>query len=187
MKPALVTLALSTLLCACNSDSQRTELSAGLENQMNRYIRRVQVGRQETLKQDLAVLSAFGKHAVLPVKEDLLASDNSRIRSNAVYVLGEIYRLDGDPVALESIEEMMADNDESVRLEAARAMMEAGDFIGIDTLVAGLSSSNRVVRLGSFEALGRVAGTTFGYNPDGDLAERANATARFQQWAAGSL
>lgn len=187
MKPSLIILVLSTLLPACNTNSQRTELSAGLENQMERYIRRVQVGRKDTLKQDLAVLSAFGKHAVLPVKEDLLASDNSRIRSNAVYVLGEIYRLDGDPLALESIAGMMADNDESVRLEAARAMMESGDFKGIDTLLAGLSSSSRVVRLGSFEALGRVAGTTFGYNPDGDLTARANATARFQQWASSSF
>lgn len=188
MKLTLIALALVTFACGCNSaPPARTDLSAGLENQMNRYIRRVQVGRADTLRPDLAVLSAFGKHAVIPVKEDLLGSENPRVRSNAVYVLGEIYRLDGDPLALQAIEGMMDDSDQSVRLEVARAMMEAGDYRGMEMLVSGLSSSERLVRLASFQTLGRVAGTTFGYNPDADLAARAGATARFQEWASRSF
>lgn len=184
MKTSHAALALLALAAAgCSSNESRTELSAGLENQMNRYIRRVQVGRPETLFRELAALSAFGRHAVDPVKEDLLGSENPRVRSNAVYVLGEIYRLDGDPVAFEAVQDMLHDADQSVRLEAARALVDAGDFRALDELVRGLQSEERIVRIGSFQALRRAAGSTYGYDPDVEPLASAEAAQRFADWA----
>lgn len=164
---------------------QGNVLSAGLEGQMNRYIQKVKVGTPSTLFNDLNSLSAFGRHATQPVREGLLVSTDARVRSNAVFVLSSIYRLDGDEVALGAIREAMADQEPSVRLEAARALLEFGDPSGVPELIDGLRADQRGVRVNAALALRDAAGTTFGYNPDGDAVTREAAITRFESWHRG--
>ena len=185
MKPVLACGVLVVATAACSlvqPDADEKQLSNGLDAQMQKYVHRIKSGNSETLFTDLTSLSAFGRHASEPVRVSLLSSDSARIRSNAVYVLSEIYRIDGDPVALEMIQQSTHDRDPVVRLEAARALLEMGDRTAVPELIEGLRSPNREIRYHSGLALGQAAGNSFGYNPDHDNATREAAIRRFQEW-----
>ena len=186
MRRMLAIGALSFATVACTTvDPDRGDpdvLSAGLEAQMNRYVQRIQAGNRETLQWDLTHLSAFGRYASERVGDDLLTSKNPRVRSNAVFVLSEIYRMDGDPQALDLIRSVMDDASPDVRLEAARALLETGDATGVPELIGGLRSPTWAVRKISHDTLKSASGSSFGYNADGAVASRDAAIQRYEAW-----
>ena len=167
----------------CSTTSETGELPPALESQMHSAVSRVKHTRGVDRIGSLRVLSAFGSHATVPVRDELLVSEDPTLRSNAVYVLGEIYRLEGDPAALAAVKSSMADQDRSVRLEAARALLDGGDLDGLEVLLDGLTSRARSTRVHTFLALQRAAGgRTFGYDPDGDMKSWGGSVDGFRHY-----
>lgn len=179
----------ATLLAAtigCAASPKKDGLPPALETQMNEAVTRVKHTRGIDRLGNLRMLSAFGAHATGTVRKELLASDDPLLRSNGVFVLGEIYRLEGDPEALEAIRGAVADENRAVRLEAARALLDGGDTTGLPELIQGLEAQDRGTRINSFLALRRASGgRNFGYDPDGDPADRTEGADRFRAyWSA---
>jgi len=184
--PVLLILLVSWLP-SCTTSKADQELSGPLADKLEELLHRVQYSQGLARLGDLRELSAFGKAATRPVKERLLKSDNPQLRSNAVYVLGEIYRLDRDREALEAVRGAMSDRDRLVRLEAARALLESGDYGGVDELLEALDDPGRGIRARAFLALSDAAGgVDFGYRAAADSASRQEPIARFRAYFARS-
>ncbi len=175
-----LTMTLFLFALGCQATEPDLGLPPGLAAQMDESLRRAQYTQGAARLGELRKLSAFGPHATEGVTRDLLHHANPQIRSNAIFVLGEIYRLDGDERALEAVKSAMNDGDALVRLEAARALLETGDWNGIEPLVTALDASNRGTRARAFLALRDAAGSDFGYHPDSDETRRREAMARFR-------
>ncbi|MFG0315911.1 MAG: HEAT repeat domain-containing protein, partial [Planctomycetota bacterium JB042] len=168
---AVLTAALLATSIGCATNERGAGLPPALETQMNEAVTRVKHTRGVDKLGNLRMLSAFGSHATEKVEVELLASDDPLLRSNAVFVLGEIYRLEGDPNALEAIRRVRSDENRAVRLEAARALLDGGDTSGLSELFDGLEANDRPTRIHSFLALRRASGgRNFGYDPDADPA-----------------
>jgi len=171
--------------CMTSKTHEAGTLPPSLETQMQNAVSRVKHTRGVDRLGSLRIITAFGRHATAPVTTELLTSEDPQLRSNAVYVLGEIYRLDGDPLAFEAVRSSMGDENRAVRLEAARALLDGGDLSGIGELVEGLERPDRSTRVHSFLALRRAAGgRSFGYDPDGDEASRIDGADRFRSYMA---
>lgn len=178
----------TTVGCTTGVKERGGELPTALQKQMEEATTRVKHTRGVDRLANLRMLSAFGSHATPTVKTELLASDDPLLRSNAVFVLGEIYRLEGDYDALLAVRGATRDQDRSVRLEAARALLDGGDTSGLGELFDGLEARERGTRINSFLALRRATGgRNFGYDPDGDATARSEGADRFRSyWTAVS-
>ncbi len=163
------------------ADSTQGKMPASLRDRFDREMHRVQLTEGPQLKSLLDGLAEFGPYATEPVKERLLASDTPRLRSNAVYVLSGIYRNDEDKAALDAVKSALNDGDPTVRLEAARALLELHDRSGINELVSALGSDRRGIRVPAFLALRHDTGNDFGYNPYDPPERRAEGVAKFRQ------
>ncbi len=160
--------------------SEQRPLPAALQNRLERLLHEIQFAQGTTLLAELRELSAFGNYATQPVIDRMLKSDDVRLRAGAIYVLGEIDRLDGDPRAKEAVAAALSDNDRSVRLEAARALLESGDKRAANLLVDALDDPLRGVRIRAFLSLSTAAGEKYGYDPDGASEVRRAAADRFR-------
>ena len=168
------------LPCCTNSKAEQ-ELTGPLGTKLDELVHRVQYSQGLARLGDLRELSAFGKPATGIVKERLLTSDNPQMRSNAVFVLGEIYRLDRDAEALEAVQAAMTDRDRLVRLEAARALLENGDRRGTGELLDALDDPSRGIRTRAFLTLRDASGgLDYGYHPSAEMASRQEPIARFR-------
>lgn len=180
---ALTAVALIASGCIAQDDGRDpARLSAGLEAKLNRLLHKVHYSKGPEYLADLRQISAFGNYAIDSVKEKMLESDDPRLRSGAVFVLGEIYRLDGNPDALEIVRTALADQDQWVRLESARALLECGERSGVPILIDGLEAEARGVRIRSFLALSSATGDGFGYQADRPTSEREPAVDRFRKF-----
>jgi HEAT repeat protein len=155
-------------------------LTPALQNKLDRLMHQVRYSRGPTLLKQLREISAFGRYATAPVRDQLLASDEARLRAGAVFVLGEIDRLDGDEAARDAVRSALADPDRTVRLEAGRALLEAGVKDGAVELIAALEDPQRGVRMRAFLALAHAAGERFGYDVDASTDQRRVAAERFR-------
>ncbi len=177
-------LSAALALGACQTETEgenQGKLPASLRERLDRELHRVQLTEGPQLKSLLDGLAEFGPYATEPVKEKLLTSDTPRLRSNGVYVLSEIYRNDADEKALEAVRGALSDGDPSVRLEAARALLELHDRSGVRELVAALESDRRGVRVPAFLALRHATGSDYGYNPYDPADRRAEGVAKFRE------
>lgn len=181
----LLLLLAAPLLPACTAEQQSEQLSPRLNAKLEEVLHRTQYSQGMAKLGDLRQLSAFGPAATDPVVERLLSSDNPQLRSNAVFVLGEIYRLDRDEKAIAAIRGAVQDKDRLVRLEAARALLENGDRTAIGELVDALDDPNRGMRTRAFLALRDAGGgADFGYHPSLGTLERQEPIARFRAYYA---
>lgn len=190
LRSKLVLVAALSALCGCQSvrdalpfsanEPERKPLPPSMENRLERLLHQVTYSKGSTLLGQLRELSAFGAYATQPVIDRLLKSEDVKLRAGAVYVLGEIDRLDGDPRAREAVITALSDSERSVRLEAARALMESGDKSGASLLVDALDDADRGVRIRAFFALSQAAGNRYDYDPDAPIAARKVAVERFR-------
>jgi hypothetical protein len=190
LRSVLVLSAALAAMCGCQSvrnalpfsddEPERKPLPPAMVNRLDRLLHQVTYSKGSTLLGQLRELSAFGAYATQPVIDRLLASEDAKLRAGAVYVLGEIDRLDGDTRAREAVHGALSDPDNSVRLEAARALMETGDKRGAGLLVDALCDADRGVRIRAFLALSQAAGNRYAYDPDAPDAERRAAMERFR-------
>lgn len=171
----------------CVSEKKDAGLPGGLQNKMEELLHRVQYSQGLARLADLRQLSGFGSHATEPVRETMLESDNPQLRSNAIFVLGEIYRLERDTRALELVRGTLTDSDRTVRLEAARSLLEAGDRTGVDELIKALDDPDRGTRIRAFLALRDSAGgRDFGYDPSAPIADRQEAITQVREYYGAS-
>ncbi|MBI4878298.1 MAG: HEAT repeat domain-containing protein [Planctomycetes bacterium] len=181
----LVNLAACAWLAACAADPVPLPgdkpLSPSLQSRLDETLRRVQNSQGEARVGYLRTLSGFGRYATPSVIEQLLRSERPQLRADAVFVLGEINRLEGDADALAAVREAMNDTHRVVRLEAARALLEAGDLRGVGDLIVALDDPDGRTRATAFDALKRAAGgMDYGYSPAANPAERNAAMERFR-------
>lgn len=184
----MASLALAFALAGCASKTSPEEgtfeptkaLAPALQARLDRLLHEVRYSKGQTLLAQLREISAFGRNAVEPVLSGLLTSKDARLRAGAVFVLGEIDRLEGDERARKAVSEALADPDNAVRLEAARSLLESGDQRGADVLVQALDDSERGIRVRAFLSLTSASGDSFGYNPDAAAELRRAAAERFR-------
>lgn len=175
----------AALAGGCVSDGGKDTLPSSLQAQLDDTLRRVRFAHGVERLKYLRRLSAFGAYATERVEREMLVSDDASLRSNAVFVLGEIYRLDGDERALKAVRAALDDPDRSVRLEAARALLDAGDLGGIEQLLGAMIDGTRAERVNAFLAVAQAAGgQTMGYHPDAPKERRAEAVRRLRGWFA---
>lgn len=158
----------------------RKPLPSAMQNRLDRLLHQVTYSKGSTLLGYLRELSAFGSYATQPVIDQLLVSPDAKLRAGAVYVLGEIDRLDGDKQAREAVNSALSDVDRVVRLEAARALLESGDQRGAGELVTALDDPQRGVRIRAFLTLSQAAGARYDYDPDASTEARRVAVERFR-------
>lgn len=185
LRTLLTAWALTASGCAVFStppadDAPRTALSPALQARLDRLMHEIRYSKGQTLLAQLREISAFGKHAVAPVIAGPFADADARLRAGAVYVLGEVDRLEGDARAREAVIKALRDSDGAVRLEAARALLEAGDMSGADLLVTALDDTQRGIRVRAFLTLSSATGESFGYNPDATPELRRAAAERYR-------
>jgi HEAT repeats len=178
----LSTAGCQTLRDRFTSDSkdELKPLPTAMANRLDRLLHQVQYANGTTLLAQLREISAFGSYATEPVIERILASNDPKQRAGAVFVLGEIDRLDGDSVAREAVTKALSDSDRAVRMEAARALLESGDQRAADILVSALDDAERGVRIRAFLSLQSAAGERYDYHPDAPSEARRVAAERFR-------
>lgn len=177
---ALTATGCGVLSTAAPDEAPRTVLSPALQARLDRLMHEIRYSKGQTLLAQLREISAFGKHAVAPVIAGPLADTDARLRAGAVYVLGEIDRLEGDARARQAVVSALNDSDGTVRLEAARALLESGDLSGADLLVTALDDTQRGIRVRAFLTLSSATGESFGYNPDATSELRRAAAQRYR-------
>jgi hypothetical protein len=177
----LVAAALAGAGCVTETEMP-TGLTAGQRADLARLVRSVRSSRGAELRDNLFMIVAYGPFAVDVVDEELLSDERPRVRSNAVFVLGQIHRQDGDMKALELVAEALDDSDPLVRTEAAAALLEVGDLRGADLLVDALEDPNAARRTQVFVVLERATGLSFGYDPNADANARREAVTRFREY-----
>ncbi len=146
-------------------DALLAELAAARGEQI------VEVGRR---------LVARGETAI-PALQKALVSSDSALRSNAAYFLGVLKDRRTIPdLRLASTN----DTDAAVRYEAAGALLEMGDPSGFPVLVDGLSDVDARRRAKCIDVLAEATHERYGFEPDGDPAERSAAIHRWRTWLA---
>lgn len=131
----------------------------------------VEVGRR---------LVARGEPAVPALERALVAEDPS-LRANAAYFLGVLKDRRTIPALQRTA---TGDRDATVRYEAAGALLELSDPSGFPTLVDGLSDVDARRRAKCIDVLAERTHERFGFEPDADPAERAEAIGRWRAWLA---
>lgn len=167
----------------CEKNDPAEDLPVNQQAQIDDLIRRIQSASNAQLEADQTVLSGFGHNATVRVECRLLDSEIPVIRESGVVVLGKIYQVDGDPRALAGVQRAMSDSNIDVRLLAAWALLQSGDYSGVSLLVDALAADSYAVRYKAFAILKQAAGgRDFGYEPDGDATERGEAASRIQSY-----
>lgn len=121
-----------------------------------------------------------GEPAVPALREALVAEDPA-LRANAAYLLGVLK----DRRTVPDLRRAASDDaDATVRYEAAAALLELHDASGFAVLVGGLDDADARRRAKCIDVLAEKTRERFGYEPDGDPAERAAAIRRWRTWLA---
>jgi HEAT repeats len=112
------------------------------------------------------------------VLEEASEDINGAIRRVAVIALGKI----GSEVSLPAIGERIGDNDESVRIEAARALLAMGLRKGVRYLIEGLETEDPECLTIVNTALEKITGKKQGYDPEKGTDDNSAAVQRWQAW-----
>lgn len=133
----------------------------------------------------LSSLAAYDVFAVETAVE-LLSDPNPRIRSNGVWVLGQIPHDDSYPVEekklVGALERSLKDPDRLVRYEAASALVLRNDWGKIPLLFQGLRDEDAAVRMRCNESLRLATSLDLGFRVDAPLEDRESAIGRWQTW-----
>lgn len=121
-----------------------------------------------------------GEPAV-PALRKALVADDPALRANAAWLLGVMKDRRTIPDLQHAAE---VDDVPTVRYEAAGALLELGHPAGFVVLVDGLSESDARRRAKCIDVLAERVHERFGFEPDGDPAERTAAIRRWRAWLA---
>ncbi len=121
-----------------------------------------------------------GEPAVPALRAALIADDPA-LRANAAYLLGVLK----DRRTVPDLRRASTDDvDTTVRYEAASALLELHDASGFAVLVGGLDDTDARRRAKCIDVLAEKTHERFGFEPDGDPAERAASIRRWKAWLA---
>jgi HEAT repeat protein len=129
-------------------------------------------------------LVAYDVFAVDQVVE-LTGESNSRLRGNAIWVLGQIYDPDypdSSAKAEEAVRDALQDPDQNVRYEAAAALVTRDQWDVIPMLLEGMQDRNPRVRFNCHESLKLATSKDWGYAVDDTTEEREAAIRRWSSW-----
>jgi hypothetical protein len=161
--------------------TERVEMSdtgtAYLEAQIDEIVARLPYQNGMDLYVDISHLVAYGKFAI-PKMQECLKSPNSKVRSSAAMVLGQLRA----EKSTDDLMKLMNDENKLVRYEAARAVLEIGVWDSIPTLLTGLEDPDQWNRELCADVLQRKTGENFGYDPRGHQDERTPAVQRWRGW-----
>ena len=115
----------------------------------------------------------------LPRLRTALASERADVRLAAIEGLAAA----GGPAVVEVLRACHDDPDEEVRYAAAVAVLNFGERDALARLVGLLDATNAAVRMRAVIALREASGKTFGFSGSGGAGERAEARARWAEWA----
>ena len=133
---------------------------------------------REELFNNLLWLSQSGEQAIPALLEGLRHTE-PKVRSNCAWVLGQIR----DRRVIMQIRPLVRDRNESVRLEAARTLVQLGDIKYCPILIEGLDSQKIQVRYLCHMALKAATGRDFNYDHlVEDKAIRAETVHSWRKW-----
>ena len=183
---ALVCLALATG-CKSNSSSALTKHPEypRLRKEMAETVAIIRKSEGLPLYRALRKLVAYDLFA-LDVAKEMLEDPNARIRSNAVWVLGQIPPDPSFPEEsaelVDSLEDALEDMNRLVRYEAACALLLRNDWNVIPLLLRGLEDEDAAVRMSCHDVLRMATSENFGFRADDPLDRRQDAVARWRGW-----
>ena len=155
--------------------AQPNSLMAGeIENR----VQQIPFQHREELLQNLMWLAQTGE-TTIPALLRGLDSDSPKVRSSSAWVLGRI----ADRRVIPYLQPMTKDDNETVRLEAARTLVLLGDLDQSPQLIEGLDSGKKEVRYLCHEALKAATGRDFGYDHlSENQMQRQLAVLNWRQW-----
>lgn len=186
MRAAHVATALLIVLpAACGSSSSSraeeipfTEANELMAEEIDRRISQIPFQHREELFNNLLWLAQAGEQALPSLMEGLEHND-AKVRSNCAWVVGQI----GDRRTIPTLRKITTDDDQTVRLEAARSLVAMGDMRFATQLIEGLDSDKVQVRYLCHEALKSASGRDFGFDHlTDDIPARTVAAFRWRQW-----
>jgi HEAT repeat protein len=136
---------------------------------------------EELLDLGRAIL-ARGEPAV-PFLVDALKSKSDQARGQAAYLLG----VRKDRRTIPALREAARDPVPVVRYEAAGALLELSDPLGLEVLIEGLDDPDARLRAKCLAVLAERTGQRFGFEADAAPEDRAAAIARWRAWMANRL
>jgi hypothetical protein len=186
MRPSALVIALFALFqTACVTEDGRAprpeESAKGpveyAQDSIRYRIERLPTLRGRDLLQEIERLIAARELALEPIRSALPEAD-ARTQANLLYVLGYIQ----SPESHAAVLPYLRSPDESVRYEAAAALMQLGDLSAAPALIAFLESEDRRLRYKAFECLKAATHQDFGFEFQADADARAAAVMRWKRW-----
>lgn len=159
------------------ADEEQDNADDYLIAQVNSTIAKVRYQEGSELYVSLHKLMAYGTFAIDPLRK-CLKDKNSKMRSSAAYVLGQMQA----DVALDDILELTKDENKLVRYEAARATLEIGVWDAIPISIMGLGDDDPYIRHLCFEVLNRKTGEKFGYSYSLEGEAQQASIQRWHAW-----
>jgi len=179
-------LLLSLLLCGCIADStskghegEWLAPTPALEQQIHDQIARLPWTHGTDRVEVIGWLAGVGEPAYESLL-DLCLDPRPDVAGSALAALGAT----GDSRLVEHIRKLdwAPDLPREVLFERSRAMVRLGDWSQIEYLIQGLSADELWARAWSIQALEEATKQSFGFDPQGEPEERAEAVGRWQTW-----
>ena len=171
-------------LSACQTTTPKVEADEFerpndiMAKEIEERIAEIPFQRREELVDNLMWLAERGEASISALLTGL-ENDDPKVRSNCVWVLGRIQ----DRRTMPYLRPLTEDQDESVRLEAARQLVSMGDLQFAPVLIEGLDSDKTQVRYYCHEALKSATGRDFDYDHlSADALARTEAVYRWRSW-----
>jgi len=180
MRQSIIYLIIPVVLffsCVTEPVDAPADGKAYLDRELAKVIKRLPLRSGMELYSDLNRLIAFGDFAIEPMM-GCLEDSNSKVRSSAAFVLGQLRAVD----ALDTLLDLTEDRDKLVRYEAARAVMEIGAWDTIPLLIEGLADESPFIRYLCIQALNRGTKEHFNYHYDGSEEDRGFAIEKWHIW-----
>ena len=176
--PALLLLTGGCAMFGSNEESPFAQPNTLMADEINTRVAQIPFQHRDELLQNLLWLSQTGETTITALLEGL-KSDNPKMRSSCVWVLGRIH----DRRTIPYLQPLTKDSNETVRLEAARSLVALGDFQQAPMLIEGLDDPRKEVRYLCHEALKAAAGRDFGFDHLGDNDRQHRMTVLgWRQW-----
>lgn len=180
--------ALSATLLFCFAACTTTETTSNnspyqqpnslMAGEITRRVEQIPYQHREELLQSLMWLAQTGEQTI-PALLTGLHHENPKVRSSCAWVLGRI----GDRRVIPDLQQVMKDDEATVRMEAARTLVSLGDLNWSPTLIEGLDSDRKEVRYLCHEALKASTGHDFGYDHLNESKDQMMVSVlRWRQW-----
>jgi HEAT repeat protein len=192
MVSRLIAILLALTVAACSSsrkdksaDTSSAESSAEfngpdspiVQRRLEARIENIKYQRGVTLITNLERIANYGELAI-PLCLEGLKNEDAMTRMGCIWVLGRVK----DTRVVVDVENMLDDEVDFVRYEAASQLGNLGSRKGYRTLVEGLSHERVEYRYKCFEALRGLTGHSYGYSHNAAPEIRAAAVEKWADW-----